>query len=394
MDETGIQLSVLKSMKVLRGVDEQQSYRGTPTERELVTAVECIAMDGFVLKPMIIMKGKAHRNAWYSHDGTIGWHFAVSKNGYTDYGLSYEWLKLVFEPQTRSRANGQARILISDGLMAHETVDCMEFCFAHNIICMRLPSHTSHLTQPLDVSCFGPLKAYYRAEVEKLFRGGAGTINKRHFTWLYDTARTKAFTKCNIQSGWTKTGLYPFNPELVLEKERLASAITVRHQSPTSSTPQPHHQDTSTTANLPPDTTPLQLRTPSTTRQLDDLSQSLHASLEKNHMVDTPCRTRVTKLIHAAQHSFTERSLLMDENRTLFQQNCEKATRQSHGMSIVGSARVVSHDDLLHAREQRNKPKPQPRQRKKTTPGVEEDTTNLELDVEEPWMRYAGVIQF
>jgi hypothetical protein len=238
------------------------------------------------------------------------------------------------------------------------------------------------------------LKAYYRTEVERLFRGGVGTINKRHFTWLYDTARSKAFTKGNIQSGWTKTGLYPFNPELVLEKERLPSADCIRHQSTACLPPQGQHANISSTPNHQQNTAQIPLRTPRTMRQLDDLSQSLHASFDQGQTVDTPCKAQVTKLIHAAQHSFTERSLLMDENRLLFQQNCEKVTRQSHGMSIVGSARVVSHDDLVKAREQRNRPKPLLRQRKKPTAVTEVHAVGLGSGVEEPWMKYAGIIQF
>jgi hypothetical protein len=70
MDETGVMLSVMKTKKGLCATDDTRQYRGTPTDRELVTAVECISMDGFTLKPMIIMKAKSHRDAWYSHSGT------------------------------------------------------------------------------------------------------------------------------------------------------------------------------------------------------------------------------------------------------------------------------------------------------------------------------------
>jgi hypothetical protein len=41
-------------------------------------------------------------------------------------------------------------------------------------------------------------------------------IRKQHFTLLYERARQKAFTLRNIRSGWTKAGLFPFNPERVL----------------------------------------------------------------------------------------------------------------------------------------------------------------------------------
>jgi hypothetical protein len=41
-------------------------------------------------------------------------------------------------------------------------------------------------------------------------------IGKQHFTLLYNRARNAAFTPRNIKSGWSKTGLVPFNPDRVL----------------------------------------------------------------------------------------------------------------------------------------------------------------------------------
>jgi hypothetical protein len=52
--------------------------------------------------------------------------------------------------------------------------------------------------------------------VEQLYRGGANTVGKQHFTLLYSRAREAAFTYRNIKSGWSKTGLYPFNADVVL----------------------------------------------------------------------------------------------------------------------------------------------------------------------------------
>ena len=75
----------------------------------------------------------------------------------------------MFDPQTKTRANGKPRILVCDGFGTHETLEIIEFCLENNIILCRLPSHTSHKTQPCDVSVFGPLKTAYRDEVERRY---------------------------------------------------------------------------------------------------------------------------------------------------------------------------------------------------------------------------------
>ena len=130
--------------------------------------------------------------------------------------ISYEWLVKVFDPQTRARANSKPRLLINDGFGTYKSLEIQKFYYKNHIILARLPSHTSHKLQPCDVGPFGLLKIAYREEVERLYRGGANTIRKAHFTLLYDCARQKALMERNILSGWRKTGLDPFNSNLVL----------------------------------------------------------------------------------------------------------------------------------------------------------------------------------
>ena len=94
-------------------------------------------------------------------------------------------------------------------------IEILEFCFENKILLCRLPSHTSHKLQPCDVGVFAPLKAAYRDEVERLFRGGENTVSKEHFTLLYSPARDRAFSKRNITSAWAATGLFPLDRDRV-----------------------------------------------------------------------------------------------------------------------------------------------------------------------------------
>jgi hypothetical protein len=216
MDETGVMLSMLGSVNVLVGKDHHHDYRGARVERTMVTAIECISADGRYLDPMVIWPAATHRSNWTTYP-TPGWHYACSKSGYTDSKISLEWLKKVFDPQTREQAGGKKRLLICDGFGTHETLEILEHCCANDIRLCRLPSHTSHKLQPCDIAVFAPLKAAYRDAVERLERGGVNAVGKQHFTFLYSAARIKAFTKKNILAGWSKGGLYPFNPQRVLK---------------------------------------------------------------------------------------------------------------------------------------------------------------------------------
>jgi hypothetical protein len=65
-------------------------------------------------------------------------------------------------------------------------------------------------------------------------------------------------------------------------------------------------------------------------------------------------RFRIQKLTHAAEKAFTECSLLRDENRLLFTQNNEKVTRKSVRSTVVGTAKVMSYEDIVEARTNRD----------------------------------------
>ena len=81
-----------------------------------------------------------------------------------------------------------------------------------------MPAHTSHILQPLDVSCFGPLKKAYGSQIENKLRLGINHINKEEFIPAFVIAHQQAMTTRNITSGFKATGLIPFHPERVLDK--------------------------------------------------------------------------------------------------------------------------------------------------------------------------------
>ncbi|KAF5848074.1 hypothetical protein GGP41_009307 [Bipolaris sorokiniana] len=111
MDEIGVMLSMLGSAKVLVGKNDGQVSRGAGVKRTMVTAIECISADGRALLPLIIWPASTHHSKWTTHE-TPRWHYAHSENGYNDSKISLEWLKRVFDPQTREGAGGKPRVLI------------------------------------------------------------------------------------------------------------------------------------------------------------------------------------------------------------------------------------------------------------------------------------------
>ena len=107
MDETGVMLSMLSSVKVLISKYDKRDYKGARVKRISVTAIECINSNSKYLNPMIIWPASTHRSNWTTFP-TPGWQFAFSDSGYTDSTISLEWLKRIFDPETNKLRGNQA----------------------------------------------------------------------------------------------------------------------------------------------------------------------------------------------------------------------------------------------------------------------------------------------
>ena len=61
------------------------------------------------------------------------------------------------------------------------------------------------------------------------------------------------------------------------------------------------------------------------------------------------------KIANAAEQAITDRVLLFDENRLLFEQNNEKTIRDSVRPKVVGKAKIMCFDDIVEAQNKREK---------------------------------------
>jgi hypothetical protein len=191
-----------------------------------------------------------------------------------------------------------------------------------------------------DVGVFIPLKATYQAQVKQLNRGGANTIGKPHFTYLYDQAQQAALTRRNIQSSWAKTGLVPFDPNQVVLRRVQKSRPEIHIATEITATPHGPISDGKTVT-----TPPVKLHGFTT------LCKQVAADVRT---LDPGTQDPMQKLNHTAERAMAERALLLDKNRLLVEQNNKKTTQQSTGSKVVGQASVMSYTDILKAQQKKD----------------------------------------
>jgi hypothetical protein len=111
--------------------------------------------------------------------------------------LGLEWLKQ-FDAHTKAHQVGAYRLLILGGHESHLNQKSKEYCLEHKILTFsitpRIPPHSSHILQPLNVVCFLPLKRKYSQRVRDLACKRVFHINKERFLPAFKDAFFDIFT--------------------------------------------------------------------------------------------------------------------------------------------------------------------------------------------------------
>jgi hypothetical protein len=79
-----------------------------------------------------------------------------------------------------------------------------------------LPLYSSHLTQLLDIGCFGILKQIYKRQIETFIKAYINYITKVEFFLAFYIVYKQSITLENTQSGFRGASLMPLNPDVVL----------------------------------------------------------------------------------------------------------------------------------------------------------------------------------
>ncbi|KAJ6256127.1 hypothetical protein Dda_8962 [Drechslerella dactyloides] len=218
-DETGFAMGIISTTTVVTGAEMRDKAKlAQPGNREWATVIQGIGAEGWAVPPFIVLAGQHHLASWYTETNLPNdWAITLSDNGWTTNEVAVEWLKH-FNQFTARRCISDYRLLVLDGHKSHHSAAFELYCQEHKIITVCMPPHSSHLLQPLDIGCFGPLKQAYSCQVEDLMRAHVNHISKLEFLSGFHRAFTAAITPKNIRSSFAGAGIVPYDPDRVLLK--------------------------------------------------------------------------------------------------------------------------------------------------------------------------------
>lgn len=247
VDETGFNV-VQKTSKIVAQRGQKQVGKAVSCERgRNITGIFAMSAAGTYIPPLIIFP-RQRMNDSLSKDGPPGAIYACSKNGWSNDELFLKWLEHFATYANCSKE--KVTLLVLDNHSSHIGLAVAHFCTSKGIIMVTIPPHTSHRTQPLDVTFFGPLKTAFSREIELLMKTSqAKRVSEYDVAALINRAYMKTATMEKGQKGFKVTGIYPYNPDTFTDEDYLSSEAMISTSKDTSNSLEPEGDE-----NINPDT--------------------------------------------------------------------------------------------------------------------------------------------
>ena len=176
------------------------------TRRENITTLAVVNAAG--RDPLIIFKGKHMQSTWRSDKALPNTWYGISDNGWMTSDVFGEWFNNFCEFVTE-----RPLLLILDGHVTHVAIEYLLKAQEEGIHILKLPPHVTDLLQPLDVSCFGPLKRCWEEALNKWINefGVKEPIRKARFVEKLCEFWHKGLSPENVIAGFSCTGIYPID---------------------------------------------------------------------------------------------------------------------------------------------------------------------------------------
>ena len=250
LDETNLTPERRKS-RVLAARGARRTHALCNEARFSMTCLPVVFADGTFMPPHFIVKGKKRPKWWGSDEfqaslaGTefAGASLSVQENGWMDSEIFLTWFQEKFLPFTAARRSASTPVvLILDNFSGHVHPEVVETAAQHHVVMVGLPPHSTHITQPLDVTLMKPLKdawthvvnnlhvsnpweRYTEQDVIRLLCEPTLSLGRQPGSDRPWSPWSKTFTADNIKSAFVATGLWPID----FDKVSLSDSVRKCH---------------------------------------------------------------------------------------------------------------------------------------------------------------------
>ena len=178
-----------------------------------VTIMSVVSAAGVTYKPALVYPGKlAHYRKVNGQKQSLHsvhppCYLYQRDPGGVDSAIFYDWAQGFLSETECLRQNNQQILLVLDGYGAHVQYRSLKMLADNNVEVLALPAHTSHVSQPLDVSVFGEYMSYLQQEVYRASRQNQ-CLDAFDVVTCIRNAYIKTHMGGNICSGFYRTGIW------------------------------------------------------------------------------------------------------------------------------------------------------------------------------------------
>lgn len=185
-----------------------------------ISIMMCGSADGELLPPYVVYRSSKLWDTW-TENGPSGARYSNTSSGWFDSQVFTDWFQSLLLPRLK-KLEGK-KVVIGDNLSSHLTPQVLAMCQQNNIDFVCLPPNSTHLTQPLDVAFFAPMKKAWRSllmEWKESSGFSSYGLPKQEFPILLKKLleAIAPTSKENLVSGFRKCGVHPVSLDELLKR--------------------------------------------------------------------------------------------------------------------------------------------------------------------------------
>ncbi|CAN0545844.1 unnamed protein product, partial [Ectocarpus sp. 12 AP-2014] len=215
-DESGGTIQGTQTQRVFAEQGQPVVPQMRANSRENCTIVTTINAAGAVLDPTVIFKGVRFNQDWIAdRNGPPGATYTCTESSFMCGDVFIKYIKNFHEQlRRRNLLDGKPHVLVLDGHASHVSFEVIQLAKSLNIHLVQLPSHMSHVTQPLDVAGFGCFKKELNTAIASFpSKNGGALPRKRDMAGLIGSAWSTSFTPEINKASFAGAGLWPVDKD-------------------------------------------------------------------------------------------------------------------------------------------------------------------------------------
>ena len=200
------------------------------SDREWMTILVCVNAMGYNIPNLYIFKSKGRKRKDYIERCEPNAKMAFQEKGWINEEIFHQWLDHFRHFVPGGGSLERKYIMLLDEHASHISYNVVNKAAAYEIDNGLLPSHMTHMMQPLDVSIFKSFKCNFINIKERFIHINAtwanGSSDKTYLAELASNALKETLTVSNIEVGFKKIGIYPVNVHAMDDECGLSTVFT------------------------------------------------------------------------------------------------------------------------------------------------------------------------